>query len=157
MNYALNVTYYKDNVESWCIENSYLRGLEEADAISKFDQKVFEMAIKKDLFKSYPEFDYVEITLSKIASAGCGATAELDLIKRKIFNPKTTNFRRVICDIWVDDDTAEELGIGPLDYLEKLLDPVGHIELTQARVLDDDDPQDAAAITHANHIFKEDF
>ena len=64
--------------------------------------------------------------------------------------------RIVIAKIVVDDDMAIDEDVGTLDYLQRefgWLEESG-IYLDNAKIIDDDDPEDANAIRLAEEIFK---
>lgn len=63
------------------------------------------------------------------------------------------NPRKVVLVVNVDDDAAVAEDKGTLDYLYQQLDGVKGVEIAEARVLDADDPEDAAAIDSVNDIF----
>lgn len=63
------------------------------------------------------------------------------------------NPRKVVLVVNVDDDAAVAEDKGTLDYLYQQLDGVKGVEVVNARVLDDDDPEDWAAIDSVNDIF----
>lgn len=63
------------------------------------------------------------------------------------------NPRKVVLVVNVDDDAAVAEDKGTLDYLYQQLDGVKGVEVVNARVLDDDDPEDWAAIGSVNDIF----
>lgn len=63
--------------------------------------------------------------------------------------------RRVVAIIEVDDDRAIEEDSGTLDYLLREMGWVQEsgVELIEAKILDEDDPEDAEAINLTNKIF----
>lgn len=63
--------------------------------------------------------------------------------------------RRVVAIIEVDDDRAIEEDSGTLDYLFREMGWVQEsgVELIEAKILDEDDPEDAEAISLTNKIF----
>ena len=63
--------------------------------------------------------------------------------------------RRVVAIIEVDDDIAIAENSGTLDYLLKKMVSVQRsgIELVEAKILDEDDPEDAEAISLTDKIF----
>ena len=63
--------------------------------------------------------------------------------------------RKIIAMIDVDDDRAIAEDLGTIEFLEKVCSYCSVINLTNARILDDDDRYDAKAIELANKIFEE--
>lgn len=63
--------------------------------------------------------------------------------------------RRVVAIIEVDDDIAIAENSGTLDYLLRKMVSVQRsgIELVEAKILDEDDPEDAEAISLTDKIF----
>jgi hypothetical protein len=63
--------------------------------------------------------------------------------------------RRVVAIIEVDDDIAIAENSGTLDYLLKKMVRMQRsgIELVEAKILDEDDPEDAEAISLTDKIF----
>lgn len=64
--------------------------------------------------------------------------------------------RKIVATIYVNDERAIEEDIGTIEYLEREFDWLSDsgICLEEARILDDDDPQDAKAIRLVNKIFR---
>lgn len=63
--------------------------------------------------------------------------------------------RRILAELFVEDDRAIEEDIGTIDYVEReagWLEESG-ISVGQMRILDDDDPEDAKAIDLSEKIF----
>lgn len=142
------------------IEVDFGRASSKKAAIAKFNKAVEDYSTKRAAFDNFALMrnDYLLIQIERNEEDDDGNVECVDVIKEiKVFNPDNVVKRKVVCVIEVDDDTAQELDLGTLDYLEKLLEPVGHIEMTEARVLDDGDPQDAKALKHVESIFKEEF
>lgn len=142
------------------IEVDFGRAASKKAAIAKFNKAVEDYSTKRAAFDNFELMliDYLLIQIERNEEDDDGNVECVDVIKEtKVFNPDNAVKRKVVCVIEVDDDTAQELDLGTLDYLEKLLDPVGHIEMTEARVLDDGDPQDAKALKHVDAIFREEF
>lgn len=65
--------------------------------------------------------------------------------------------RNVIVMIEVDDQNAIEEDLGTIEYVEREFGWLANsgIHLQDARILDEDDKEDAKAIELANKIFKE--
>ena len=63
--------------------------------------------------------------------------------------------RKIIAIIEIDDDKAIAEDLGTIEFLEKLCSYCSVINLHEARILDDDDRDDAKAIKLANQIFEE--
>lgn len=64
--------------------------------------------------------------------------------------------RRILAELFVEDDRAIEEDLGTIDYVEReagLMSDSG-ISVGQMRILDDDDPEDAKASDLADKIFK---
>ena len=64
--------------------------------------------------------------------------------------------RRVLAELFVEDDRAIEEDLGTIDYVERevgLMSESG-IRVGDMRILDDDDPEDAKASDLADKIFK---
>lgn len=150
---------YKNNSVT-DVELNFGKTFSKKAAVEKFNKAVEKYSIRKDAF-DYPfliPVDYLCIQIDRNEEDDDGNVECIDIIKEvKVFNPDNALKRKVVCVIEVDDETAQELGFGTLDYLEKLLEPVGHIEMTEARVLDNGDPQDAKALKHVESIFREEF
>lgn len=68
------------------------------------------------------------------------------------------NIRTVVALIEVNDTVAMETDMGTIDYLNKVMAPLATagITLQEAKILDEDDLEDADSITYVNAIFKED-
>lgn len=64
--------------------------------------------------------------------------------------------RKVIVMLEVDDNKAIEEDLGTIDYLEREFGWVADsgIYMEHAKILDDDDEEDAEAIVLSNRIFK---
>lgn len=63
--------------------------------------------------------------------------------------------RRILAELFVEDDRAIEKDLGTIDYVEReagLMSDSG-IRVGQMRILDDDDPEDAKASDLADKIF----
>lgn len=63
--------------------------------------------------------------------------------------------RRILAELFVEDDRAIEEDLGTIDYVEReagLMSDSG-ISVGQMRILDDDDPEDAKASDLADKIF----
>lgn len=139
------------------VEIDFGRASSKKAAIAKFNKAVEEYSTKRDVFNNPALIliDYLLIQIERNEEDDDGNVECVDIIKEtKVFNPDNAVKRKVVCVIEVDDDTAQELDLGTLDYLEKLLEPIGHLELTNARVLDEDDPEDFAAIAAVEDIFR---
>lgn len=152
------IGYSNDTVTD--VEIDFGRASSKKAAIKKFNKVVEEYSTKKAYFDGHAldHIDYLLIQIERNEEDDDGNVECVDVIKEvKVFNPNNVVKRKVVCVIEVDDDTAQELDLGTLDYLEKLLEPIGHIEMTEARVLDDGDPQDAKALKHVESIFREEF
>lgn len=152
------IGYSNDTVTD--VEINFGRASSKKAAIAKFNKAVEEYSTKRDVFDNPALIliDYLLIQVERNEEDDDGNVECVDIIKEtKVFNPDNIVKRKVVCVIEVDDDTAQELDLGTLDYLEKLLEPVGHIEMTEARVLDDGDPQDTKAIKYVESIFREEF
>lgn len=63
--------------------------------------------------------------------------------------------RRIIAELFVDDDKAIEEDLGTIDYVEREAGWMSDsgISVGQMRILDDDDPEDAKASDLADKIF----
>ena len=64
--------------------------------------------------------------------------------------------RRILAELFVEDDRATEEDLGTIDYVEReagLMSESG-IRVGDMRILDDDDPEDAKASDLADKIFK---
>ena len=63
--------------------------------------------------------------------------------------------RRVLAELFVDDDKAIEEDLGTIDYVERESGWMSEsgISVGQMRILDDDDPEDAKASDLADKIF----
>lgn len=63
--------------------------------------------------------------------------------------------RKVVAIFEVDDAQAEKLGFGTIDYFETCLGTMctSGIKEIDSRILDNDDPEDTAAIKAVNEIF----
>ena len=64
--------------------------------------------------------------------------------------------RRILAELFVEDDRAIEEDLGTIDYVEReagLMSDSG-IRVGDMRILDDDDPEDAKASDLADKIFK---
>ena len=64
--------------------------------------------------------------------------------------------RRVLAELFVEDDCAIEMDKGTIDYTKDVIDYQCQecgISTGQMRILDDDDPEDAKAIDLVNKIF----
>ena len=63
--------------------------------------------------------------------------------------------RRVLAELFVEDDKAIEEDLGTIDYVEREAGWMSEsgISVGQMRILDDDDPEDAKAIDLADKIF----
>ena len=64
--------------------------------------------------------------------------------------------RRILAELFVEDDRAIEEDLGTIDYVEReagLMSDSG-IRVGDMRILDDDDPEDAQASALADKIFK---
>ena len=64
--------------------------------------------------------------------------------------------RRILAELFVEDDRAIEEDLGTIDYVEReagLMSESG-IRVGDMRILDDDDPEDAKASDLADKIFK---
>ena len=64
--------------------------------------------------------------------------------------------RRILAELFVEDDRAIEMDKGTIDYVEReagLMSESG-IRVGDMRILDDDDPEDAKASDLADKIFK---
>lgn len=64
--------------------------------------------------------------------------------------------RRILAELFVEDDRAIEEGLGTIDYVEReagLMSESG-IRVGDMRILDDDDPEDTKASDLADKIFK---
>jgi hypothetical protein len=64
--------------------------------------------------------------------------------------------RTVVAILKIDDNRAIDADMGTIDYLETVLSPLtsSGIILDEARILDNDDPEDATAIKLAKLIFE---
>lgn len=64
--------------------------------------------------------------------------------------------RRVLAELFVDDDRAIEEDLGTIDYVEREAGWMSEsgIRVGDMRILDDDDPEDAKASDLADKIFK---
>ena len=63
--------------------------------------------------------------------------------------------RRILAELFVEDDRASEEDLGTIDYVEREAGWMSEsgISVGQMRILDDDDPEDAKASDLANKIF----
>lgn len=63
--------------------------------------------------------------------------------------------RRILAELFVEDDKAIEEDLGTIDYVEREADRMSEsgISVGQMRILDDDDPEDAKAIDLSEKIF----
>lgn len=63
--------------------------------------------------------------------------------------------RKIIAELFVDDDKAIEEDLGTIDYVERESGWMSEsgISVGQMRILDDDDPEDAKASDLADKIF----
>lgn len=63
--------------------------------------------------------------------------------------------RRIIAELFVEDDRAIEEDLGTIDYVEREAGWMSEsgIRVGQMRILDDDDPEDAKASDFADKIF----
>ena len=63
--------------------------------------------------------------------------------------------RKIIAELFVDDDKAIEEDLGTIDYVEREAGWMSEsgISVGQMRILDDDDPEDAKASDLADKIF----
>ena len=64
--------------------------------------------------------------------------------------------RRVLAELFVEDDRAIEEDLGTIDYVEREAGWMSEsgIKVGDMRILDDDDPEDAKASDLADRIFK---
>mgnify|MGYP004684934107 FL=1 len=64
--------------------------------------------------------------------------------------------RRILAELFVDDDRATEEDLGTIDYVEREAGWMSEsgIRVGDMRILDDDDPEDAKASDLADKIFK---
>ena len=64
--------------------------------------------------------------------------------------------RRILAELFVEDDRAIEEDLGTIDYVEREAGWMSEsgISVGQMRILDDDDPEDVKAIDLVNKIFK---
>lgn len=64
--------------------------------------------------------------------------------------------RRILAELFVEDDRAIEEDLGTIDYVEREAGWMSEsgISVGQMRILDDDDPEDAKASDLADKIFK---
>lgn len=64
--------------------------------------------------------------------------------------------RRILAELFVEDDKAIEEDLGTIDYVEKEAGRMSEsgIRVGDMRILDDDDPEDAKARDIADKIFK---
>ena len=64
--------------------------------------------------------------------------------------------RRILAELFVEDDRAIEEDLGTIDYIEREAGRMSEsgISVGQMRILDDDDPEDAKASDLADKIFK---
>ena len=64
--------------------------------------------------------------------------------------------RRILAELFVEDDRAIEEDLGTIDYVEREAGWMSEsgIRVGQMRILDDDDPEDAKASDLADKIFK---
>lgn len=64
--------------------------------------------------------------------------------------------RRILAELFVEDDKAIEEDLGTIDYVEREAGWMSEsgISVGQMRILDDDDPEDAKASDLADKIFK---
>lgn len=64
--------------------------------------------------------------------------------------------RRILAELFVEDDRAIEEDLGTIDYVEREAGWMSEsgISVGRMRILDDDDPEDAKAIELADKIFK---
>ena len=65
--------------------------------------------------------------------------------------------RRVLAELFVEDDRAIKMDKGTIDYAKDIIDYQCQecgISTGQMRILDDDDPEDVKAIDLVNKIFK---
>lgn len=64
--------------------------------------------------------------------------------------------RRILAELFVDDDRAIEEDLGTIDYVEREAGWMSEsgISVGRMRILDDDDPEDAKASDLADKIFK---
>ena len=65
--------------------------------------------------------------------------------------------RRILAELFVEDDRAIEMGKGTINYAKDVIDYQCQecgISTGDMRILDDDDPEDAKASDLANKIFK---
>ena len=64
--------------------------------------------------------------------------------------------RRILAELFVEDDRAIKMGKGTIDYAKDIIDYQGQecgISTGDMRILDDDDPEDAKASDLADKIF----
>lgn len=63
--------------------------------------------------------------------------------------------RRILAELFVEDDRAIQEDLGTIDYVEREAGWMSEsgISIGQMRILDDDDPQDAKASDLADKIF----
>ena len=66
--------------------------------------------------------------------------------------------RRILAELFVEDDRAIEEDLGTIDYVEREAGWMSEsgIRIGNMRILDDDDPEDAKASDLANKIFNSD-
>ena len=66
--------------------------------------------------------------------------------------------RRILAELFVEDDRAIEEDLGTIDYVEREAGWMSEsgISVGQMRILDDDDPEDAKASDLADKIFNSD-
>ena len=66
--------------------------------------------------------------------------------------------RRILAELFVEDDRAIEEDLGTIDYVEREAGWMSEsgISIGQMRILDDDDPEDAKASDLADKIFNSD-
>ena len=64
--------------------------------------------------------------------------------------------RRILAELFVEDDRAIEEDLGTIDYVEREVGRMSDsgIRIGDMRILDDDDPEDAKASDLADKIFK---
>ena len=64
--------------------------------------------------------------------------------------------RRILAELFVEDDRAIEEDLGTIDYVEREVGRMSDsgIRVGDMRILDDDDPEDAKASDLADKIFK---
>lgn len=148
---------YKDNcvTDTECLLGVYAT---KEEAIKQFNDVVEKQSTTKTLFNGCENIDYMLIQLEEDTYTSGEAMNDIlngkenvkgyieciDVLREaKVYSKNGSNKRAVVAILEVDDSTAESLDLGTLDYLENLVDATGHIDILDARIIDDDDPWDA--------------